>query len=229
MKKIMVNKHMLKIKIKFNPDKLEKIIDKIDKYLSERDLVRENAIKKARDVIKLSGWAITGVHKGDLEEAEKLLNNAEKAVQELLEMVKDYPELYYSGTIYNAVSEYVEARLFIDMIMGRELKGPEELGVQPVPYLQGLGDVVGELRRLALEVIRRDEFDVAWKALEAMEEIYFELRKLDYPDAIAPGIRHKADVARRLVDDTKALLIDLENRQKLSKNLEKFLKNDLKL
>jgi len=198
---------------------LRRIVGSIDSYLAERDRVREEAIRLSRDVTRYSGWAVTAVHKGDMEEAFRNLEEAERASRRLLEITRGYPELYYSGMVYNAVSEYVEARVFIDLILGRGLPGPEELGVQPVPYLQGLGDVVGELRRLALECVRRGDFNVAWRLLDMMEAIYLELRGLDYPDALAPGIRRKADVARRLVDDTKALLVDLENRYKLMEEI----------
>jgi len=213
------------MKLVFDSEKLKNIIEEIDKYLSERDSIRESAIKKARDVIKFSGWAITAVHKGNLNEAKNYLQRTEDAAKELLNLVKNYPEIYYSGMVYNAVSEYVEARIFIDIISGSDIKGHKELGVQPVPYLQGLGDVVGELRRLALEFIRKDNYDMAWKLLKVMESIYFELRKFDYPEAIVPGIRHKADVARRLIDDTKALIVDLEKRHKLSREIETLLNN----
>jgi len=214
------------IRLTFDSEKLKNIVEEVDRYLSERDSIRESAIKKARDIIKFSGWAITAVHKGDLNEAKSYLQRTEEVAKELLNLVKNYPEIYYSGMIYNAISEYVEARIFIDIITGSNIKGPEELGVQPVPYLQGLGDVVGELRRLALEFIRKDNYDMAWKLLKVMEFIYFELRKFDYPEAIAPGIRHKADVARRLIDDTKALIIDLEKRHRLSKEIETLLNTD---
>lgn len=211
--------------MEFNPEmpreKLAEVIKAIDSYLSERDKVREEAIRLSRDVVRSAGWAVTAVHKGNMEEARVHLSDAEEKTRRLLEITRPYPELYYSGMVYNAVSEYVEARIFIDIITGRGLPGPEELGVQPVPYLQGLGDVVGELRRLALEMVRRDRFDVAWKLLEAMEQIYLQLRGLDYPDALAPGVRRKADTARRLVDDTKALLVDLENRYKLTMELRR--------
>jgi translin len=211
--------------VEFNPEmpreKLAEVIKAIDSYLSERDKVREEAIRLSRDVVRSAGWAVTAVHKGNMEEARAHLSEAEEKTRRLLEITRPYPELYYSGMVYNAVSEYVEARVFIDIITGRGLPGPDELGVQPVPYLQGLGDVVGELRRLALEMVRRDRFDVAWRLLEAMEQIYLQLRGLDYPDALAPGVRRKADAARRLVDDTKALLVDLENRYKLTMELRR--------
>ncbi|RUM48149.1 MAG: haloacid dehalogenase, partial [Hyperthermus sp.] len=33
-----------------------------------------------------------------------------------------------------------------------------------------------------------------------------------YPDALMPGVRHKIDVARRLIDDTKSLLLSIKAR-----------------
>ncbi len=204
-----------------DPARLREVVAGIDTYLAERDSVREEAIRLSREVIRRSGWAVTAVHKGDLREAEEHLAAAEEAARSLLEKTRPYPELYYSGLVYNAVSEYVEARVFMDLILGRGLPGPGELGVPPVPYLQGLGDVVGELRRLALESVRHGLFETAWRLLGMMEAIYLELRGLDYPDALAPGVRRKADAARRLVDDTKAMLVDIENRYKLMEELRR--------
>ncbi|MCE4629562.1 MAG: hypothetical protein F7C82_04710 [Desulfurococcales archaeon] len=118
------------------------------------------------------------------------------------------------------MSEYVEAIVLYDIVTGKDIPGYEELGIPPTPYLQGLGDVVGELRRLVLEEIRRGSYDKAWEYFEVMEAIYLALRSLDLPEALAPGVRHKADVARRLTDDTKAFLIDLSSRERLSRLLE---------
>ena len=210
-----------RLKPGLDAERLRAIVGAIDSYLSERDKVREEAIRLSRDVIRYSGWAVTAVHKGDLAEAGEHLARAEEAARLLLEKTRGYPELYYSGLVYNAISEYVEAKVFMSLILGEGLPGPEELGVQPIPYLQGLGDVVGELRRLALESVRHGRFDRAWSLLSMMESIYLELRGLDYPEALAPGIRRKADMARRLVDDTKAMLVDIENRYKLLEELKR--------
>lgn len=203
----------------FDRSMLAGIISGIDSYLAERDRAREEAIRISREVIRYSGWSVTSIHKGDIGGARRNLEEAESRVSALLDLLKPYTELYYSGMVYNAVSEYVEARLFLDLVTGAGLRGPEDLGVPPVPYLQGLGDLVGELRRLSLELVRRGRYDEAWRLLEVMEAIYLELRGLDYPEALAPGVRHKADVARRLVDDTKAFLVDMESRGVLARLL----------
>ncbi|GBF09359.1 conserved hypothetical protein [Aeropyrum pernix] len=208
----------------FDREKLRSVIDSAERVLSERDKAREEAIRLARDVVRYSGWAVTAVHKGSLEEAWGHLARAEEAVGMLRSILEPYPDLMTAGFANNAFSEYVEARLFIDIITGRGLSSPDELRVPIVPYIQGLGDLVGELRRLSLELVRRGEFRKAWSLLDIMEAIYLELRSLDYPEALLPGVRHKADVARRLVDDTKAMLADLESRSQLEARLKEVLK-----
>ncbi|MEB3807111.1 MAG: haloacid dehalogenase [Desulfurococcales archaeon] len=198
-------------------------VERAREFLSVRDEVREKAIKASRDVIKYSGWAITEIQKGDLARAEEYIRMLEEAASGFLALVKPFPELYYSGMAYNALSEYVEAIVLYRIVTGQDIPGYEDLGIPPTPYLQGLGDVVGELRRLVLEDIRRRIYDRAWRYYEIMEAIYLALRSLDLPEALAPGVRHKADVARRLTDDTKAFLIDLSTREKLTRLLERSL------
>lgn len=201
--------------------RIQEEVEKARAFLSERDEIRENAIKASRDVIKYSGRMITEIHKGDMDKAVEYKGLLEESTRRFLGLVKPYPELFYSGMAYNAMSEYVEAIIFYNIVTGRDIPGYEELGVPPAPYLQGLGDVVGELRRLVLEKVRTGSYDEAWRLFEVMEAIYLALRSLDLPDALAPGVRHKADVARRLTDDTKALLIDLSSRERLARLLEK--------
>ncbi|MGC8566959.1 MAG: haloacid dehalogenase [Caldisphaera sp.] len=211
--------------------RLEEIINSIDLYLKELDLVREQVVKISREVIRNSGYSITEIHKGNIEEAIKYLDLCKSNNNKLLELVKNYPELAYSGLAYNAISEYVEAEVLVNIIQGKDIPGYKELNVYPIAYIQGLGDVVGELRRYALEAIRKNNFSKAWESLKLMESIYLEIRGLDYPDAILPGVRHKADVARALVDETKAMLIDLQSREDLKEYLEKLergKKNDRK-
>jgi len=202
---------------------IKNIIEDAKAYLDERDALREEAIKLSRRIIKTSGWAITEVHKGDIGKALEYLEECEEKTRSLLEMLRSYPDLLYTGLVYNSVSEYVEARIFLDIVRGRRIPTPRELGVPLIPYLQGLGDVVGELKRLSLELVRREDYRTAWKLLQIAEAIYLELRGLDYPEALIPGIRHKADVARRIVDDLKAMLIDLSNRKRLADLLERSI------
>ncbi|MGC9210260.1 MAG: haloacid dehalogenase [Acidilobus sp.] len=198
---------------------IENVVREADERLRKIDLAREEAVKISRDVIRLSGYSITFLHKGELEKSKEALDQCEAQVKRLMEVVSPYPELMYSGLIYNALSEYVEAKVFFSIATESRVPSFTDLGVHPVPYLQGLADVVGELRRRALDRIARGDLEEAKRSLSLMEAIYNALRGLDYPDAVLPNVRHKVDVARALIDSTKAMIVDIESRERLMKAL----------
>ncbi len=204
--------------------KIMAAVDKANRYIKSVDSVREEVVKLTRDVIRYSGWSITFLHQGDVAKAKENLDHCESLARKVIEYASQKPELAYSGLIYNAISEYVEAKLFYSIVVESKIYDFEELGVHPVPYLQGLGDVVGELRRYALERIRQGDVKSAWRALSIMEAIYTSMRSLDYPDSVLPGVRHKVDVARGLIDDTKSMLVDIQSREDLKKVLEERYK-----
>ena len=60
------------------------------------------------------------------------------------------------------------------------------LGVAPAPFLNGLAEAVGELRRYMLDLLRRGEV-MAASAARAMDDIYSLLVTIDYPDALTRG------------------------------------------
>jgi len=200
---------------------LHEILSSIKDVLDGVDGSRNEALKVSREVIRSSGWAITSLLSGDTDGYRAHLLACRNSLRRLHGLVSRWPQLRHSGFVYNAEMEFVEAVLLGSILLGEPLRGPGELGVHVVPYLQGLGDVVGELRRYILELLREGRYGEASRLVGVMEEFYMALRGLDYPDAIVPGLRHKVDVARRLVDSTKALVVDLESRQRLIERLER--------
>jgi translin len=200
---------------------IERSVQEADEYLRRLDAAREEAVKVSRDVIRYSGFSITYLHQGDVNKASEALGECERLVRRLIESASPYPELLHSGLVYNAVSEYVEAKVFFSLMTRAKVPSFKELGVDPVPYLQGLADAVGELRRHALDSVAKENLEEAWRALAIMETIYNALKGLDYPDSVLPNVRHKVDVARALIDSTKALLVDVQSRERLMKSMGK--------
>jgi len=190
---------------------LSRDISVIDGLLSVKDGVREEVIRVVRELIRFCGEAIRLVHLGLYEEASSSLEYARGLVEKLNGLLSDHPDLYYSGLVYNGLSEYVEARITYSLIVEKKMPRYNELNVPYIPFLQGLGDVIGELRRHVLNLLNKGAIDEASTYLEVMERIYMWLKKLNYPDPLTPGLRHKVDVARRLVEDTKTLLINTRN------------------
>lgn len=204
-------------------ERLEKDISLIDGILSEKDLVRENAIKISRDIIRLSAESIRLIHLQKYSEAKEKLRDAEEKVKELVKLLSNHEDLFFSGLTYNCLSEFVEAYILYKLIVEKDMPSYEELKLPYIPFLQGLGDVVGELRRYIIDLLKEERYEESKEYLLVIETIYQMLKRLNYPDALTPGLRHKVDVARRLVEDTKVLYVSTVTAAKLRESIEKLL------
>ena len=89
------------------------------------------------------------------------------------------------------------------LIQNQSLPTPEELGVGGATYLNGLAEVVGELRRRTLDILRHGYSQEAERLLGIMDDIYSVLVTMDYPDAITNGLRRQTDLARGIIEKTR--------------------------
>lgn len=179
-----------------------------------KDRAREESLKLSREVIRFCSSAIRSIHRGELKEAERLMNEAGASLQRIREQLKDHQDIRYAGFVDGAEQEYAEARSVYSITTAQRILTPEEIGVDPVNYLGGLGDTTGELRRHILNLIREGRPKEGEIFLDIMEEIYHLLMLFDYPDAITRGLRRKSDLARSMLERTRG---DLTNAIEMGK------------
>lgn len=178
--------------------KLKASIEGISARLSSKVEAREGLSLKARSGIKLCGEAVSLSHRGHIEEAKKRLEEAKEIIEELRPKRRDL-ELDAFDVL---AQEYVEAETLVRIIEGRELPSLEELQVADEAYVLGMADLIGELRRRALEEMRRGNGSEAERLYELMKGIYELIWPLEYPRSLVPGLRHKLDAMRRVLDET---------------------------
>ena len=171
--------------------------------LDPKFAAREVAIANGRQVIRFSAKAIRAGHRGELERAGAMLAEAGELLAESTEAIADHPDIKI-GILSDAAKEYAEARLFLAMARGDELPAAADLGTRMGPYLNGLGEAVGELRRRLLDQLREEDFAEAERLLEIMDEVVDLLASLDYPDGMTGGLRRTTDVARSLTERSRA-------------------------
>ena len=203
---------------------LKAILEKIQKELSEREHVREELNRDMRKATRLSKQAIQVTHQERFEDAKAMLEEAKKLFAKLRETVKGYPDLFYSGSVGAAFEEHAEAKILLTLIQEDRFVSPEEIGVPLAPFVLALGDVVGELRRRTLDLIRKGDVMAAEKSLEWMEHIYSELTALDDAYIIINGLRRKGDVARRLIEITRGDITSEVRRSALERSISKLEK-----
>ena len=172
-------------------------------YLATKHIARERALPKSRSAIRLCANAIRAVHRDEFEQATALLHEAGGLLREMALDLRAHQDIFYAGFVADAQKEYAEAALTCALVQRDPLPMPEELGVEWAPFLNGLGESVGELRRYILDRLRRGDADGCEALLADMDDIYSLLITLDYPDAITGNLRRTTDSVRGILEKTR--------------------------
>ncbi len=181
--------------------KLKKIEKKILKFLEKEDNLREEALKVLREITRKSSYAIKKIHSGDFKKGKKEVENCIKKLKLIKRKLKKYPEIYYQGFLHQAEKEVIEAKATLAIIEKKEIPDIEEF--DPVSYLHGICESLGEIRRYLLDSMRKKEKIDFEKYLEIMDEIYTFLLSFQYPDAITRSLRKQIDYARGILEKTR--------------------------
>jgi len=183
--------------------KLEKIAEQIRQKFDVRTAMRDQALTQARQLTRACSLAIRAVHRDDKETMEAQLAEARTLADKLHAELVNHPDLFFAGYTQDALKEFVEANVTCALIQNQPLLTPEELNVEESTYLNGLAEVVGELRRRTLDILRHGYSQEAERLLGYMDEIYSVLVTMDYPDAITNGLRRQTDLARGIIEKTR--------------------------
>jgi translin len=193
-------------------------VDEIRRHLTAKSAAREIGLARSREAIRASANAIRAIHREDVPTGQRLVDEAGAALRAAVAALQGHPDLLHGGFVHDAAKEYAEARLVMALTRGDPLPDPAALGVDPVSYLHGLAESVGELRRHLLDYLRRGQVERCEPLLEAMDEIYTQLVTVDFPDAMTAGLRRSTDAARGILEKTRGDLTvairqrDLESR-----------------
>jgi translin len=201
---------------------LRKLLSKVRIELEQKEEAKEEIQKNMRQATRLSKQAILLIHQRRLEEARKSLKETDRLFSTLTKLAKKYQEFFYSGIVSAAFQEYAEAQILFRWAEKEQFIGPKELNVPSIDYVLGLADVIGELRRRALDMLRNGDVKMAEKCLETMEEIFSELTAMDDAYMLIPGLRRKCDIARHVIEATRGEITIEARRASLERSIRKL-------
>ena len=187
-----------------------------------KNQIREETHESMRKATSLSKQAILLIHQKRFDDAEKMVASAKEKIVSLQEQAKKYPEIIYGGMLSAAFQEYSEANIFLISVKEDRFVTPLEINVPSVDYVLGLADVIGEYRRLALDNLREGEVVKGEKCLEIMDQVFIQLLGLDEAYMLVPGLRHKSDIARRIIETTRGDITLEVRRKSLEDQLKRF-------
>ncbi|HEY3297825.1 MAG TPA: haloacid dehalogenase [Armatimonadota bacterium] len=202
-------------------EKLARTADEIRAELDAKNSARDKALIGSRESIRFSANAIRAIHRGEFEDAEKLLSESRTRVQESAGELKGCPDIYYAGYVQDAQKEYTEASTVNAIIRDLPIPTHQELGVESAPYLNGLAEAVSECRRDVLDLLRKGNMERAEEVMRVMDEVFYMLYSFDYPDAITGGLRRTMDQTRAVLERTRGDLTVTIRQRELERALNK--------
>ncbi|MGA8276365.1 MAG: hypothetical protein WB789_04400 [Thermoplasmata archaeon] len=191
------------VDVPVSPGVPEPVLASIEAHLRQRELRREDLYQRARRLRRLSQSTMTRIHSTGKVPPE--VTEIRRSMAELSDWLRregrgDEP------MASDALQEAVEAVLLACAATHTVFPGPSDLGVDPEPYLLGLGDVVGEIRRRVLDRLGRDDLPGAEAELVLMERLTQTLLRFDTTRAIVP-LKPKQDTARALLERTRGEVV----------------------
>ena len=205
-------------------DNLDTIIEKIRATFTQRNATRDLTLGRSRELIRFCSLTIRAVHREEFAEAEQLLNTAKQAAVAMKADIAAHPELYYTGYTQDSLKELTEACCVFAIVQHKPIPTPEEIEIDEAAYLNGLAEAASELRRRALDLIRRDRVEEAERTLTAMDDIYAQLVTIDFPDALTGGLRRTTDALRAVLERTRGDLTTTLQQEKLQRALREMEK-----
>jgi translin len=201
---------------------LESIVQGIREDWTEQNHVRDLTLQRSRMLIRLSANSIRATHRHEYDEARALLAEAQQEAEQMIAEAAPYGDISDSGYLLDALKEMAEAALTLAFATGEDLPTPGSLHVPAASYLNGLGEAAGELRRYALDAMRRDDLEQAERMLAFMDDIYSHLVTMDFPDTLTRGLRRTTDMVRGVTERTRGDLTTAVRENMLQRSLKAF-------
>ncbi len=197
--------------------KVKSSLNEISKSLHNVNASREYLIKNTRDVVILCSHSIIAAHKGNLKLAKQKIKKAESVLKKNQKKTTENFQKY----LMTPEQEFVEACSFLAILENKEIPSFKSMKVSKESYVLGLLDCIGELKRLMLDNIRRDQLKEANRIFTVMENLYLTLYPFAMFDKIVKDARRKLDVNRSLVEESRAIITEETRRNHFVKTLTK--------
>ena len=201
---------------------LTHIYDLVKETFDLENAAREKGLALSRACIQFCANSIRAAHRGDREESMRLLDAARQNIKAAHVLLEPFHRIYYAGFLQDAEKEFAEASCTFALIEERPLPLPVELDVGVAPYLNGLGEAVCEMRRHSLDLIRENDLAKGEYILGVMDDVYYLLASVDYPNAITAGLKRTNDMVRSVLERTRGDLTTAIRRQSLENTMKEL-------
>jgi translin len=203
--------------------KLKASLDDLHEQLKGIEERREKLITGTRKVILLCGKSIVDLHRNEIKEGEKKIEEARLLLNEFRPYAKTDLQRYMT----DAEQEFVEASMLKSICKGSPLPLREDLNVSGPSYITGILDTIGEIKRLVYDRMRTSQTTDVIRLFSLMQELYNAVYVLGVYDNLIPGLRRKLDISKMITEDVRAAVTE-DSRRELMINALAILEKKMK-
>ncbi|MFZ0511955.1 MAG: RNA-binding protein [Candidatus Nitrosopolaris sp.] len=201
--------------------KVQASLDDLHEQLKSIEERREKLITGTRKVVILCGKSIVALHRNEINEGEKKIEEARLLLNEFRPYAKADLQRYMA----DAEQEFVEASMLKSICEGSPLPLREDLDVSGPSYITGILDSIGEIKRLVYDRMRTSQTPDVIRLFGLMQELYNAVYPLGVYDNLIPGLRRKLDISRMITEDVRAAVTEDSRRELLINALAVLQKN----
>ncbi len=202
---------------------LQSSLDDLHEQLKSIEERREKLITGTRKVVILCGKSIVDLHRNEIKEGEKKIEEARLLLNEFRPYAKTDLQKY----MMDAEQEFVEASMLKSICEGSPLPLRVDLNVSGPSYITGILDTIGEIKRLVYDRMRTSQTTDVIRLFGLMQELYNAVYVLGAYDNLIPGLRRKLDISKMITEDVRAAVTE-DSRRQLMINALAILEKKLK-
>lgn len=172
--------------------------------------LRDKIIVDSRDILRNSKQAIFALHRDELDEAGKILDDTENKILDLEKLFEKENKLKSEGSYRECLEEYIEAQMFYEFLKNGEIDFKSKAAANFNDLIGGICDLTGEIVRKAVQAVTRGDSEKISQYQEAVQSVVGELVKFD----LLGRHRGKYDQAKRNLRKIEEVSYDLKIREK---------------
>ncbi|MFH1448327.1 MAG: hypothetical protein ABIG39_05680 [Candidatus Micrarchaeota archaeon] len=183
-------------------ERLEREITHMASELKKKESVQDSLLRLTRELVRDCSISVKLIHSGDLKRAAVQHKKAKGMLIRIQKLEAGFKHL-----VAQSYQEYVEISILLAIVKKEDIPTHSDLNVPFGPYMTGLCDCIGELRRQMLEELRHGNRNNAEYYFERMNWMYEITMPLRFSNSLLPGFRKKQDVARVQVENARSELL----------------------
>jgi translin len=201
--------------------KVQASLDELHEQLKSIEERREKLITGTRKVVILCGKSIVALHRNEINEGRKKIEEARLLLNEFRPYAKNDLQRYMA----DAEQEFVEASIIKSICEGSPLPLREDLNVSGPSYITGILDSIGEIKRLVYDRMRMSQTPDVTRLFDLMQDLYNAIYPLGVYDNLIPGLRRKLDISKMITEDVRAAVTEDCRRELMINALAVLEKN----